>query len=350
MRGLENLNGMRILFFSVQTFNYENEIANHLRSFGAIVDYYDERPADSLFAKGIIRLKRSIYQNIIDRYYDKIIDKIRFYQYDFLFVIRGEVVPDFFLTKFKTINPDCKCIFYTWDSFTNNSYPISILKHFDRCFTFDNGDAQKFRIHFRPLFYLENYLKVSQLPMEGERLKYDTLFIGTAHSDRYIISNAIVNWCNQRNLTSYAYYYIQSKYVFAFKKVFDKSFKTFDYKKMSFVSLSSDEILNLYRNSAVIIDINHPSQSGLTMRTIEALAAGKKIITTNGEIKNYSFFNDNNIFVVDRDNPVLDITFFETPFIPLSDELRYKMSLTGWLCDLFINESEQNEAFWLNNN
>jgi hypothetical protein len=26
------------------------------------------------------------------------------------------------------------------------------------------------------------------------------------------------------------------------------------------------------------------------------------------------------------------------------------MSLTGWLCDLFINESEQNEAFWLNNN
>ena len=33
------------------------------------------------------------------------------------------------------------------------------------------------------------------------------------------------------------------------------------------------------------------------MRTFEALGAGKKLITTNKEIKKYSFYESNNIFL-----------------------------------------------------
>ena len=49
-----------------------------------------------------------------------------------------------------------------------------------------------------------------------------------------------------------------------------------------------NDIVSLYKESEVILDINHPGQNGLTMRTFEALGAGKKLITTNTEIKKLS--------------------------------------------------------------
>ena len=87
-------------FFSVQTFNLENEIKQKLEQAGAIVTYYDERPANNNFTKGIIRLKRNLYQNKINSYYKKILTNTKDKKFDYLFVNRGEVVPSFF---FRTI-------------------------------------------------------------------------------------------------------------------------------------------------------------------------------------------------------------------------------------------------------
>ena len=55
----ETISGKNIMFFSVRTFNLENNIIEKLEEYGAKVDYFDERPSDSNFARGIIRLKRS---------------------------------------------------------------------------------------------------------------------------------------------------------------------------------------------------------------------------------------------------------------------------------------------------
>ena len=139
----QTLQNKKIIFFSVQTFNLEKEIIKKLQEFGALVDYYDERPSNSNFTKGIIRLKRSVYQHKIDRYYNHILQTTKAKKYDFLFVNRGEVVPAFFLEKFKEQQPQCKFIFYTWDSFTNHKHPTTILKYFDVCYTFDSDDAVK---------------------------------------------------------------------------------------------------------------------------------------------------------------------------------------------------------------
>ncbi|MEK5777604.1 lipopolysaccharide biosynthesis protein, partial [Acinetobacter nosocomialis] len=66
------------------------------------------------------------------------------------------------------------------------------------------------------------------------------------------------------------------------------------------------EIVELYAKSNIILDISHPGQSGLTMRTFEAIGAGKKLITTNTNIKEYPFYNANNIFIISRDELVLE--------------------------------------------
>lgn len=330
-----NFSNKKILFISVKLFNYENIIADKMRSLGAIVDYFDERPANSILAKGIIRLKRDFYNNSIVKYYNSILVKLKDVKYDYFFLIKGEVIPQFFIDRVKELNPSIVLLYYTFDSFLNNPNGVMILDSFDRKFTFDSKDAQDYKIRFRPLFFSDDYMFVN----EDFNPENDLLFVGTAHSDRYIISEFLSDWCTNNNLKSYTFYYSPSRIVFLFFKFFDPSFKKFIYNKITFKSLEHRQIIDLYKQSKVILDINHPNQNGLTMRVFEALGSGKKIITTNEEIKRYPFYNTNNIFVIDRKNIKIDKAFFQKPFQKISTELYQNMSIKGWLEELFFNHN-----------
>ncbi|SEA87245.1 hypothetical protein SAMN05443667_110127 [Flavobacterium gillisiae] len=335
----DKISGKKILFFSVQTFNLEKEIKQKMEENGAIVTYYDERPSNNNFTKGIIRLKRSLYQKKIDDYYQGILKETGNISYDFLFVNRGEVITVEFLEKFKQQQPNCELIFFTWDSFTNHAHPTTILKYFHKRFSFDLEDAEKYNIGFRPLFYLDKYKNIKKNDVCKE--KYDLLFLGTAHSDRYLISTKVSNWCSKNELTAFTFYYMHSKAVYWYKKKFDKSFKEFDYKKLSFNSLSTDEIVKLYTMSNVILDINHPGQKGLTMRTFEAIGSGKKMITTNSEVKKYPFYSPDIFYVIDRDKIVLDKTFFTSPVLAIPENMYYNCSIEGWLGDIFLKSEKE---------
>jgi len=336
----EKIANKNIIFFSVQTFNLEKAIKRKMEELGANVFYYDERPNNNNFTKGIIRLKRNLYQKKIDSYYRDILEEVKNISFDYLFVNRGEVIPDFFLEEFRKLQQHCEFIFYTWDSFANHDHPTTILKYFDRKFTFDPEDSLKFNINFRPLFYLDDFKALTSLP-----IKYDILFLGTAHSDRYRVSVEISNWALKNNLSAFCYYYMHGRLVYLYKKLFDKTFKQFDYGKLSFRSLNISEIIKLYKESKVVLDINHPNQKGLTMRTFEAIAAKKKLITTNSEIKKFPFYNANNIYIIDRNNIVLDKTFFETNHIEIDNQSYDRLSIEGWLYNIFVDE----EALLWNN-
>ena len=254
MNKLEHLKGKKILFFSVQTFNLEKDIVNQLEKHDALVTYFDERPANNNFTKGIIRLNRNFIKNQILKYYKKILKELKGQQFDYLLVNRGEVVPEFFLKEFISTQNNCKRIFYTWDSFQNNGHCLSILKYFNKKMTFDHADAERYNLEHRPLYFTDKYRKIYN---SNEQKIYNLIFLGTAHSDRYLISTKISDWCNKNNLTNYSYYYMQGRLVYFFKKYFDKSFQIFDFSKLSFKSLSSDQIIDLYRKSEVSNEVCH---------------------------------------------------------------------------------------------
>jgi hypothetical protein len=337
--GLKNiLTDKKILFLSVQTFNLEVEIKNKLQDLGAQVIFFDERPANNNLIKGLIRLKRSLVQKRIDSYYKKILLFSEHIKFDYLFVNRGEIVPAFFLEGLKKMHPTCLFIFYTWDSFTNHTHPISILKYFDRKLTFDPEDARLYKINFRPLFYLDSFKNLKNLP-----IKHNILFLGTAHSDRYKISSSIRKWAFESNLTCFCYYYMHGRLVYLYKFIFDKTFKEFRYNQLSFKSLKLEKIINLYQESNVILDINHPFQKGLTMRTFEALGAKRKLITTNKEVSKYPFYNENNILIIDRNNIELSLDFFKGNYQEIKPKLYDKFSLEGWLFNIFVDAEE---TYW----
>lgn len=338
-----NFSGKKILFFSVQTFNLEKEIKSKLEELGAEITYFDERPANNILAKGIIRIKKELYQKKINQYYQKILEEVKNKKFDFLFLNKGEVVPECFIKEFSKIQPDCTKIFYTWDSFANNKNPEKILHYFDRKFSFDPDDAVKYNLNFRPLFFLDHYKKIYK---SKTKKIYDLVFLGTAHSDRYKISNEVNDWCRSKGFNTFCYYYLPGKMVYYLKRKFDKTFQQFDVKKLSFKSLTTDDILNYYDQSNLILDINHPLQKGLTLRVFESIGAGKKLITTNKDIERYSFYNPNNIYIIKRENINLDETFFKNEYQDISQDLYQKSSIEGWLnCLFFENESE----VWIKN-
>lgn len=327
------LEDKNILLISVKFFNYEILIKEELERKGATVVLYDERPSNSFFSKAIIRIKKEVYKTKITAYYRKLIKELEKERFDYFLLIKGEAVPKFFIEFIREHNPNIKLIYYTYDSFKNNKNGLDIMNLFDAKFTFDSNDAIAYQMRFRPLFFATDY---AHLYLQNENhFKYNLAFIGTAHSDRYTIAEKASDWCSLNGYKMFTYYFSPSKLLFNIKKITEKSFKNFDAQKISFQSLSHGKIIDIYKYSKAILDINHPGQNGLTMRSFETLGAGRKLITTNENVKNYPFYHPNNIWIIDRIKPEYDKSFFESTFVPIENELYHSMSLNGWLQEIF---------------
>ena len=73
------------------------------------------------------------------------------------------------------------------------------------------------------------------------------------------------------------------------------------------------------------------------MRTFEALGAKRKLITTNSHVMEYDFYRENNVLIVDRNNPIIPLSFIKAPYEELPIEIYNKYSLSSWLSNIFNN-------------
>jgi hypothetical protein len=96
-----------------------------------------------------------------------------------------------------------------------------------------------------------------------------------------------------------------------------------------------EKLYKEYQNSKCIVDLVHENQRGLSFRIFEAMALKKKIITDNGAITAYDFFDKSNIYVVE--NNVVDIpkSFFETPYKELDSRIYNQYTIDSWVARIF---------------
>ena len=94
--------------------------------------------------------------------------------------------------------------------------------------------------------------------------------------------------------------------------------------------LSLNEINQLNIKSETLLDINREFQSGLSFRIFECLGYKKKLITTNQDVINYDFYNPNNIYILDKDNPIIDPNFFNKKYEEIPSEILSKYTIEGW--------------------
>jgi len=77
----------------------------------------------------------------------------------------------------------------------------------------------------------------------------------------------------------------------------------------------------------------------LSFRIFEAMAMEKKVITNNQSIKDYDFYDPQNILCLEEDLSNLDLSFFDTPYKKLSSTIYNKYTLNNWLNTIFNLES-----------
>lgn len=331
-----NLNGKTILFLAPKFFGYELEIKKELENFGAKVIYFDERPKNDFFTKVFIRLNlKSFISKKIDDYYKNIIEVTKYENINYLFLVAPETIDLKIIEKIKQNHKNIQIFTYFWDSIKNKRTALNYLHISDKYFSFDSNDIKiNNKIEFLPLFYIKDYENISN---EKEDILYDICFIGTIHSDRYKIIKQIEDQVRSIDLQTYFYFYSPSKILFFLQKLFKKDFKDIKWKDVSFKSLNKADVINFIKKSKTIIDIQHPLQTGLTMRTIEMLGANKKILTTNKDIINYDFFIKDNILVFDRNEIEINAEFFDKKYFKIEEGLYKKYSLSNWLKTIFEN-------------
>jgi hypothetical protein len=308
-------------------FGYAKEISRALSLRGRTVEWFEDRPALDTVTKSLLRIAPSLVAAKSDAYFERIIAKMRHKPIRDVLVIKGEALSPKLIEQLRVAMPQARFTLYYWDSYRN--MPKDSLRKvslFDKSFTFDPEDAQMDRrLNYRPLFFADDYASLPRVKPD-----IDLLFLGTVHSDRYAIlrrlSQALPPGVRLETIL-----YFPSRLVYAVRRVFDPHFWRAKHDEFTFQPLNKSDIQTLISRARVVVDIERSVQCGFTMRTIEMLGAGKKLLTTNSKVAEADFFNSNNISIIDRRRPAVSSTFMESAYEPPSAELLKRYSLSGWL-------------------
>jgi hypothetical protein len=253
--------------------------------------------------------------------------------YDHILVINGQTMDDAFLKELRRDYPAATFTFYIWDSFENKPYAVAALPHYDAAFSFDRRAAERHAIGFRPLFFSPEF----DLPANPDA-NIDISFIGTAHSDR----PAIVRQIDAQlpaDVARYWFLYLKAPWVLHYQRAINRHFRGAPSAMFSYAPLPRDQVRTIFARSRGFLDIEHDRQTGLTIRTFEALGARKKLLTTNADIVNYDFYDPANILVIDRHRPTFDPDFLMQPVREIPSDLRYRYSVDGWIDDVLGKEA-----------
>lgn len=329
---MNELAGKRVLLFVPYTFNYQNIICDKIKSMGAECYLYNVRSIDSAIEKALIKYNPHLFKKKTTSYFNSIIEKHCKEAFDYILFVKCDMPTCEDIKRIRKAFPSAKVCLHLWDSVKNIPHILGKVSLFDRITSFDPDDCKRYKgFILRPLFYADEFMRTEGV----QDYKYDISFCGTIHSDRYKILSAIKEKCEEADLKYFGFHYLQSKfvyYIFRFcKSEFRKTTKSF----FSFEKMSSAEVARVVNESRCVIDIQHPRQTGLTMRTIEMVGMNKKIITTNQDIVNYEFYRPNNVCVIDRKKPIIDSQFFSLPYERLPREIYDKYSIEAWIIEVF---------------
>lgn len=126
------------------------------------------------------------------------------------------------------------------------------------------------------------------------------------------------------------YHYMPSKLKLLYQWVMEREFRNANFSDFQYEKISAAQMCEIYKKSTCILDAPQAGQTGLTMRTLEALGARRKLVTTNSDIRKYDFYREENILVYEGELD-LNAPFFTHEYQALPDAVYGRYSLRSWL-------------------
>lgn len=316
----------KVLFIGIGFYDYDIIIRQAIEKLGFEVDYFCETPKGFFYSFANYLKLNSISQTFRNNHSMNIANACG-NDYSYIFVIKGDCITHEALNIIQQKNKNAKTVLYLWDSIKRMPNYKNIQGFFMSIYSFDRVDCiNNKKIKFKPLFYRSEY----KINNKQNNFIYDLFFIGWAHSDRAILLKEIDLKLQSQDLKTKFLIFVGKAAYYISKPI--RAIRTMTIQK----PISTKDIAQYCSESRAILDIAHPLQTGLTMRTIEVLfGIGRKLITTNKDIINYDFYNKNNILIINRDNLDIPKDFFKSNFIVYPDDLRDSFLIENWVKDFF---------------
>lgn len=318
--------GENILFIGIGFYDYDQLIIQKLESYGANVTYVcQEHSFRSLKRLSKFTFFKKIERNFSSKYLLNQFKKNG--NFDKVFVIKGDKLSKVHLGFLKVKNPNAKFIMYQWDSIERFTGHKAIFSFFDDIYSFDRQDCAKYGFNFLPLFYRKSQTRLKTYSL-------DLSFVGWLHFNRLELLSKLEVSLKKADMRPVFYLYTSYKNWLLHNCIKKKKF-------VHFKALEYSDYLKIINESNAILDFHHPNQNGLTIRTIEALGANKKILTTNKDIVNYDFYSKNNCLIISSNTTAQNIIdFLRVPYEELDPKIHCKYSFNRWFSELFGIEGE----------
>ncbi|SEF77893.1 hypothetical protein SAMN05421847_0898 [Halpernia humi] len=320
---------MKICIISFDFWNYDEHIAAALRSKGVEAYHINigaykhkdfSAKITNTFSKVFLKknIKNEKRQNFILEQLEALGHQ------DQILIINPELIEEKFHLEIKKFTS--RYIAYLYDSLARCPAE-SILHLFDDIYSFDAQDVAQYGFT-----KINNYNYLEKVEIE-KNPEFDLVYLAS-YDERLKMLYKITDQLEKMGMTY--------RYIIVGKKTWKKnllklvSFTGKDKsKKYQSRRVNQKNIPQFYTQGKVLLDLVRENQSGLSFRIFEAMALGKKIISDNQSLKNYDFYNPENILILKDDASNLNKAFFETPYEPLPEEIYRKYTLETWVETVF---------------
>ncbi|MFD2561595.1 hypothetical protein [Aquimarina rubra] len=234
---------------------------------------------------------------------------------DKILIIKGDFLNPDFIKKIRPYTDNLLGFFN--DNYKRSPKIAKIYNEFDKAFSFEKDDVERFNFSF-----ITNFIYKGELSNK-ETLKHEVFNISSSGNRDAVIQNIA------RALDK-----IDIKYKIV---IVGKNEGYTDDTQIVYTKKTMDlqQVEGLIAQSNVLLDVHRENQSGLTFRVFESMGFSKKLITTNKDIATYDFYNPNNILVVDKQHIEIPKSFFETSYEPIPKEIYDRYTLPLWVDEVF---------------
>lgn len=217
----------------------------------------------------------------------------------------------------KRINPNCKVIFWIWNKIIPRIQNKMLNKYHSVYWTFDPSDAQKYELNLNTQFYAISKNDLNNLKAKRKEIENDVFFCG---KDKGRVEK-VINIKNELD---------KAKLRFNCNLIKDETSKDINKFEYSSKELKYNDIIEEINKSKCILDLTQKDQSGLTIRSLEALFYCKLLITDNRSIKKAKFYNKDKIYIIGEDKRTLK-EFLSEDLPKYSNKQKEYYCIDDWL-------------------
>lgn len=312
----------KVLFIGLKYHDYTSAIINEIQSYGFNVDYIDIQPRSFLF-KVFRTISPKGYQVYLDFYHRRAIQRRKDIDYEIVFFLQAHQFSIESLGALKQVHKNAKFILYNWDSLDNHNYlPQAHL--FDEVFTFDPLDADKHNFNYLPLFSTRF---MQSIESKASQLRSVYMIGNIVNPTRYEAVQKFSEYCKTHGIKFTTYLAITP--VVYLKMILAGCWP----KNVYFSSISKNKFVSLVEESQAVFDFSNHHQSGYTMRVIENICSGKKIITNNFRLSDEEYFIPNQVFCYKNFDFTGVADFLDIPVVDIEDRYE-KLKIQSFVATL----------------